>query len=48
MKKIETCGITVQSEKGNILEFNQYIKSDEIPHIIYADLESSVKKNRHV
>ena len=24
-------------EKDNILEFNQYIKSDKIPYIIYAD-----------
>ena len=30
------------SEKDNILEFNQYMKSDKMPHIIYADIESSV------
>ena len=28
------------SEKDNILEFNQYMKSDKIPCIIYADIES--------
>ena len=26
------------SEKDNILEFNQYMKSDKIPCIIYADI----------
>ena len=28
------------SEKDDILEFNQYMKSDKIPCIIYADIES--------
>ena len=28
------------SEKDNILEFNQYMKSDKIPCIIYDDIES--------
>ena len=28
------------SEKDEILEFNQYMKSDKMPHIIYADMES--------
>ena len=28
------------SEKDNILEYNQYMKSDKIPYIIYADIES--------
>ena len=27
------------SEKDNILEFNQYMKSDEIPCITYAKIE---------
>ena len=31
--------IVVQSEKNNILEFNQYMKSDKMPYIIYADIE---------
>ena len=26
------------SEKNNILEFNQYIKSNKMPYIIYADI----------
>ena len=32
--------IVMPSEKDNILEFNQYMKSDKIPCIIYADIES--------
>ena len=32
------------SGKGNILEFNQYMKSDKISCIIYADIESLIKK----
>ena len=31
-------------EKDNILEFNQYIKSDKIPYIIYADIKSLFRK----
>ena len=34
------------SEKNDILRFNQYMKLDEIPCIIYADLESLIKKPR--
>ena len=34
------CGIIVPSEKDNILEFNQYMKS----YIIYRDIESLIKK----
>ena len=32
------------SEKDSILEFNQYMKSDKMPYIIYADTESLIKK----
>ena len=32
------------SEKDNILEFNQYMKSDKIPYIFYADIESLIRK----
>ena len=32
------------SEKDNILEFNQYVKYDKMPCIIYADIESLIKK----
>ena len=32
------------SERDNILEFNQYTKSEKMPYIIYADIESLIKK----
>ena len=32
------------SEKDNMIEFNQYMKSDKITYIIYADIESLIKK----
>ena len=34
----------MSSEKDNILEFNQYMKSDKMSYIIYADIESLTKK----
>ena len=36
------CGIVMHSEKDNILKFNQYLKSDKVPCIIYADIESLI------
>ena len=44
VKNKDFCGIVMPSEKDSILEFNQYIKSDKMLYIIYADIESSVKK----
>ena len=38
------CGILMPSEKDNILEFSQYMNSDKIPCIIYADIDSLIKK----
>ena len=38
------CRILIPSEKDNILEFNQYMKSDKMPYNIYADIESLIKK----
>ena len=38
------CGIVMPSENDNILEFNQYLKLDKMPYIIYADIESLIKK----
>ena len=38
------CGIVMPSEKDNILEFNQYMKSDKIQYIIYDDIEPLIKK----
>ena len=32
------------SEKDNILEFNQYMKSYKMPYIIYADIEYLIEK----
>ena len=32
------------SEKDNILEFNQHMKSDKMSYIIYADIESLIRK----
>ena len=32
------------SEKDNILEFNQYMRSDKMSYIIYADIGSLIKK----
>ena len=32
------------SEKDKILEFNQYMKSDKIPYIVYADIVSLIRK----
>ena len=34
----------MRSEKDIILEFNQNIKSDKMPYIIYADIESLIRK----
>ena len=34
----------MSSEKDNILKFNQYMKSDKMPYITYADVESLIKK----
>ena len=31
-------------EKINVLEFNQYIKSDKLPYIIHADMEPLIIK----
>ena len=33
------------SEKDKMLNFNQYMKSDKIPYIIYVGIQSLIKKN---
>ena len=38
------CGIIMPSPKDNILQFDLYMKSGKMPYIIYADLESLIKK----
>ena len=37
-------GIVVASKKDNILVFNQYMKSDKMPYIIYANIEYLIRK----
>ena len=32
------------SKKVKVLEFNQYMKSDKMPYLIYADIESLIRK----
>ena len=32
------------SEKYDLLEFNQYMKSDKMPYIIYSDIKSLIRK----
>ena len=39
-KNKDSCGIVMPSEKDNMLEFNQYMKSDKLLYITYAFLES--------
>ena len=39
-------GIVMPSQKDNILQFNQNMRSDEMPYIIYADLEPLIKKKK--
>ena len=41
---MEFCGIVMPSEKDKILELKQYLKSDKMPNIIYADIESLILK----
>ena len=36
------------SENDNILEFNQYMKLDKMPYIIYVDMESLIKNKMDV
>ena len=36
-------GIVMPAEKNKILKSNQYMKSDKMPYVIYADLESLIE-----
>ena len=36
-------GIVMSPEKNNILEFNQCMKSNKMPYIIYADIALLIK-----
>ena len=43
-KNKDFCGVLIPLKKDETLKFNQYIKSDKIPHIIYADIDSLIKE----
>ena len=41
-KNKDFCGIVIPSQKDDIMQFNRCMKSDKMPCIIYADLESFI------
>ena len=41
-KNKDFCGIVMPSENNNTLKFNQYMKWDKLPYIIYVDIESLI------
>ena len=43
-KNKDFCESVMSLEKEKILEFNHYMKSDKMQFIIYADIESLIKK----
>ena len=43
-KKKKKSGIAMLPEDTNLLQFNQYRKSDHTQSIIYVDLDSSIKR----
>ena len=43
-KNKDFCGTAMPTEKKKMLEFNQYMKLDKMPYIIYADIESWIRK----
>ena len=43
-KNKDFCGTVMPSEKDKILEFKQYMKSNDMPCIIYADIELLIRK----
>ena len=45
MRKYFFFVIVMPSEKDNVLELNEYTKLHKMPYIVYADLESLIKKN---
>ena len=42
--KNDFCGAVMPSKDTKIIEFNQYLKFDKASSIIYADLESLIKR----
>ena len=43
-KNKDFCGNVMPSEMGKILEFKHYSKSNKMPYIIHADIESLIRK----
>ena len=43
-KNKDFCGTVMLSQKDNILQLSQYMKSEKMLYMIYADLESLIKK----
>ena len=43
-KNKDFCGVVMPSQKNNIVQFNQNMKSNKMPNVVYADLESLIKK----
>ena len=43
-KNKDSCNVIMPSEDTNILEFNQYQRSDKAPFIIYANLKCIIEK----
>ena len=39
------CLTVMEFQIDNVLQFNQHMKSDKMPYIIYADLETLIKRN---
>ena len=44
MKNKDLCWNVMLSEKDIILEFNQYMKSNKMPYVIYVDIANLIKK----
>ena len=42
-KNKDFCEIVMASERDEIITFSQYMKSDKMPYVIYADIESLIK-----
>ena len=44
-KDVKRCfWIILPAQRNDILEFDQYMKSDKMPYIVYADIESLIKQ----
>ena len=43
-KYVRRLGIVMLSGKDNILEFNQYMRTDKMPYIVYVVIESLIRK----